>query len=178
MASPLDHPLHGKRGPPDGDNDGMPDAWEDANGLDKNSADDKGDHDGDGYTNIEEYINDVAEILIGKPVANPTGGIESFFTSDPVNLSLAAKLKTKREFSIWASPNPFSQKTKIRLSKTGLFTFKILNAQGKLVRIQSQRTEMVWDGRNQNGKKVGPGIYVIQIKKKGKKVASRIILKI
>ena len=36
----------------------MPDAWELAHGLDpKNAADAAQDRDGDGYTNIEEYVN-------------------------------------------------------------------------------------------------------------------------
>jgi len=42
---------------PDQDNDGMPDQWELDHGLNPNNTDDKGDRDGDGYTNIEEYIN-------------------------------------------------------------------------------------------------------------------------
>lgn len=43
---------------PDADHDGMPDAWETANGLDPNSAADSSrDADGDGYTNIEEFLN-------------------------------------------------------------------------------------------------------------------------
>lgn len=41
----------------DTDKDGMPDFFEDANGLNKNVDDSAGDKDGDGYTNIEEYIN-------------------------------------------------------------------------------------------------------------------------
>jgi len=44
--------------PLDSDNDGMPNTWEIANGLNPNSASDgNGDLDGDGYTNVEEYIN-------------------------------------------------------------------------------------------------------------------------
>ena len=43
--------------PVDTDQDGMPDAWETARGLDPNVADDSGDDDGDGYTNIEEYLS-------------------------------------------------------------------------------------------------------------------------
>jgi pectate lyase len=39
--------------PPDGDGDGMPDAWEQKHGLDDGS----GDADNDGYTNLEEYLN-------------------------------------------------------------------------------------------------------------------------
>ena len=44
----------------DSDNDGMPDAWEKKYGLDANdSSDANGDISGDGYTNIEKYINGI-----------------------------------------------------------------------------------------------------------------------
>jgi len=43
--------------PADGDDDGMPDVWELANGLDPNHYDADGDRNNDGYTNIEEYVN-------------------------------------------------------------------------------------------------------------------------
>lgn len=44
----------------DSDNDGMPDEWEIANGLNPNDAGDaNGDITGDGYTNIEKYINGI-----------------------------------------------------------------------------------------------------------------------
>lgn len=42
----------------DSDRDGMADAWEIANGLDpKNPADRNGDQDGDGWTNLEAYLD-------------------------------------------------------------------------------------------------------------------------
>lgn len=44
----------------DTDGDGMPDEWEDANGTDKNKYDANIDSNGDGYTNIETYINSLA----------------------------------------------------------------------------------------------------------------------
>jgi hypothetical protein len=40
----------------DADDDGMPDAWEDEHKL----SDPNGDADGDGYTNLEEYLNERA----------------------------------------------------------------------------------------------------------------------
>jgi hypothetical protein len=40
--------------------DGMPTDWELLHGLDPNGRDDAGDFDNDGYTNLEEYLNDVA----------------------------------------------------------------------------------------------------------------------
>jgi pectate lyase len=43
--------------PADSDSDGMPDAWETARGLNPNSNDSAADRNGDGYTNLEEYIN-------------------------------------------------------------------------------------------------------------------------
>ncbi len=49
--------VAGGTAPTDSDQDGMPDAWETTRGLNPNSADDDGDDDGDGYTNIEEYLS-------------------------------------------------------------------------------------------------------------------------
>lgn len=54
--------LKGGQAPADGDQDGMPDAWETSHGLNPADASDAaGDRDGDGYTNVEEYINSLAE---------------------------------------------------------------------------------------------------------------------
>jgi len=50
----------------DTDGDGMPDAWEEANGLDKNNAGDGKAVGEDGYTNLERYMNSlVAHIMEG-----------------------------------------------------------------------------------------------------------------
>lgn len=47
--------------PTDTDRDGMPDVWERVNGFDPADIEDgNGDADGDGYTNLEEYLNELA----------------------------------------------------------------------------------------------------------------------
>jgi pectate lyase len=44
----------------DSDHDGMPDEWEKQHGLDpKDISDGAKDRDGDGYTNVEEYLNGI-----------------------------------------------------------------------------------------------------------------------
>jgi len=42
----------------------MPDVWETSNGLDtKDSSDGNNDRDVDGFTNLEEYLNSIADSL-------------------------------------------------------------------------------------------------------------------
>ncbi len=87
----------------DADQDGMPDAWETEHALDPAVADNNGDFDADGYTNLEEYINELAAwpaatpaLFLGKKsrryaqiqnwgLAEPSRGvgIESFHGSAP-----------------------------------------------------------------------------------------------
>ena len=70
MGRIIDHPdevggwpkLEPGTPPVDRDHDGMPDVWEVRSGLDPlNPTDSSGDLDGDGYTNVEEYLNELAE---------------------------------------------------------------------------------------------------------------------
>ena len=48
--------------PRDSDGDGMPDAWEQEHGLNPDDASDgPADKDGDGYTNVEDYLNSLVQ---------------------------------------------------------------------------------------------------------------------
>jgi pectate lyase len=51
--------------PVDADQDGMADTWETAHGLDPNDGDDHSTVMPSGYTAIEEYINELADALVG-----------------------------------------------------------------------------------------------------------------
>jgi hypothetical protein len=92
----------------DRDNDGMPDHWEDALGLNPDdSTDQSGDRNGDGYTNIEEYINALADSLRiytieGRPVPPPAVQRQAAgMAGDP---------------AITVIPNPFYTKTAIKIN--------------------------------------------------------------
>jgi hypothetical protein len=50
--------IHSEPASEDNDHDGMPDGWEQIHGLDPSDPSDRnGDSNGDGYTNLEDYIN-------------------------------------------------------------------------------------------------------------------------
>ena len=61
--------IVGGTAPTDTDGDGMPDFWETAMGLNPAVADNNGDADGDGYTNLNQYLN-----WLGGPHAQVTLG--------------------------------------------------------------------------------------------------------
>jgi hypothetical protein len=52
----------------DPDKDGMLSNWEQAHGLDPNVADNNGDDDADGFTNLEEYLSDLAAWPAPRPI--------------------------------------------------------------------------------------------------------------
>jgi len=70
---------------PDADRDGMPDWWEKKHGLDpKDASDNAGDKDKDGYTNVEEYINDTdpAEFI---DYRKPENNVSSLHRADTIH---------------------------------------------------------------------------------------------
>ena len=68
------YPVYAPAEPPaDADADGMPDAWETAHGLDPaDGSDHRADLDGDGYTNLEEWLNETDPRAPFPWVAPPT----------------------------------------------------------------------------------------------------------
>jgi hypothetical protein len=69
LASVTGAPMTSRAAGWDSDNDGMPDSWEIAHGLNPNSAaDSKLDFDSDGYVNVVEYLNEVGEIPAPAPI--------------------------------------------------------------------------------------------------------------
>jgi hypothetical protein len=76
--------------PEDSDGDGMPDDWESARGLDPGLADDGGDDDGDGYTNIEEYLHYRADQLAQDASPAPSDTLPPSVPGDVAAQAVAA----------------------------------------------------------------------------------------
>lgn len=71
--------------PPDDDHDGMPDAWELTRGLSPTDPTDRnGDDDGDGYTNLEEYLHELGptEFGCGDGIVHPGEACDDANTID------------------------------------------------------------------------------------------------
>ncbi len=60
--------ILGGAAPLDTDRDGMPDAWEERYGLSPTVANNNGDFDSDGFTDLEEYLNDLAAFKATGPL--------------------------------------------------------------------------------------------------------------
>ncbi|MCB1130296.1 MAG: immunoglobulin domain-containing protein [Verrucomicrobiae bacterium] len=82
--------LQSSPAPPDGDADGMPDAWESARGLDPANAADRNIVNADGYTNLEIYLNELAAPAFPVPVIDVPPASVSVTEGQPFSLSVSA----------------------------------------------------------------------------------------
>ncbi|ALI98451.1 pectinesterase family protein [Rufibacter tibetensis] len=71
--------LESTLAPQDTDNDGMPDAWEQQNGLNPNLASDGNAYGSNGYTNLENYLNSLSTLSSSKDPAILASGSFSTF---------------------------------------------------------------------------------------------------
>lgn len=71
--------LNSTTAPTDTDHDGMPDAWETSHGLNPNDAGDRNGIAGNGYTNLENYLNGI----LSDPMITTTGSLNSFTQNIP-----------------------------------------------------------------------------------------------
>ena len=92
----------------DNDNDGMPDYWEQVNNLNIANDDNSYDNDGDGYTNIEEYLNRTDP----NNVVNESQLFNNILNSNLYNsTNKSVKLNLNQNY-----PNPCSDSTNLMFS--------------------------------------------------------------
>lgn len=119
--------------PTDTDNDGMPNAWEIANGLNPNAQD----HNGtqlskkfagvEGYTNLECYLNELSDKLVGST---------SIIITPPSTTTITSlELNSTERFSASISPNPTNESIKINVIGDfgNNWRFELVDPLGKVI---------------------------------------------
>lgn len=181
----FDDPLitGGPAAPADADLDGMPDFWETAMGLNPNLAPDNGaDPDGDGYANIEEYINDLALARLCQDYHNPVYPIPADWPD--YNPSCCKPLAVERKdhsgsltMALSANPNPFKSRVAFRISgfKGPAPRFQVYDLSGRLIADLPQDGDHAgsteWDSTNQPA-----GMYLVVAWIGAFSVAKKIVL--
>jgi len=129
-------------------------------GLNPNdSSDSRGDKDGDGYTNIEEYINDLAKVLTGESPDNLP-----LVNGCAAGIEMGAEQKMA-SFSLF--PNPYSGKGTLRMVTTsdarqlGGSIF-IVDITGNVVFSAPVTREMALDVHYNKGGTFAPGVYLVK----------------
>jgi pectate lyase len=156
----------GPEPPADADMDGMPDFWEDGMGLNKNDENDhSGDIDGDGYTNIEEYINDLANARLCLDYYNHIYPIPD--TWDDYNPSCCKSLAMeegvgsvfKSNVSLSISPSPYYGGI-LTLQLKGIAPvgkIQVVDINGREIAHFDAKAVMHWDGKS-----LSSGIYLVR----------------
>ena len=156
-----DDPLiqSGPAPPDDTDMDGMPDCWETVMGLNPNdSSDHRDDHDGDGYTNVEEYVNDLALVLLGDTPHNPTcqAVIEAYH--QPARRGSALSLYPcpyRPEGHLYLNLQPHAGG-----SRAGII--EIRDVLGRLKKTFPAGARIAWNGLDESGGPLSAGIYLVR----------------
>jgi len=128
------------------------------------------DRDEDGYYDRTEldYGTDPAD-----PASHPAVGIEE---SDLPAITGLTRLTG-------AFPQPFRSRTAIEfyLAVAGEATVRVFDVGGRLVRRLGQerypigRHTVMWDGRNETGGSVAPGVYIVLLEAPGVRHASKVV---
>lgn len=130
-------PSSQETAPVDSDNDGIPDYWEDENGLDKNNAADAKYTNPEGYTNLELYLNSLVESIIGK---QNEGGSSTAISSQEINNTV----------------DLYVENNTLYLNNLQKGSVKIYNISGKLMKSRDVNEENI-------SFHMPSGIYVIQV---------------
>ncbi|MBS1565703.1 MAG: hypothetical protein JST39_15050, partial [Bacteroidetes bacterium] len=110
--------LQSTAAPLDTDHDGMPDSWETANGLNPNDASDRNGYAANGYTNLENYLNNITSTspsiaasgslttfsqVLGSPSAVQTFSVSGTNLQSDITLTPAAGYELSLNGTSWSS---------------------------------------------------------------------------
>lgn len=101
-----------------------------------------------------------------------TPGMENSVTTGSGEL-----VKTEKQLKIY--PNPFKTETRLKIENNGFepVTIQIYSVDGRMVRnVVSESDEYIWNGDNQAGQKLQPGIYICKVQTGNKLYTGKVIL--
>jgi hypothetical protein len=156
--------LIGLPAPADSDHDGMPDEWEQAQGLNPADDADRNLLDEEGYTMLEKYLNGLVS------------SSDSHVEPDIPLLS---------DFHIHPGyPNPFNQAATLAFSlrASGFFEAAVFDVAGRLRRnllwdlMPAGFHSIRWDGRDDGGNAVPSGVYLCVFRFNGNRKTAKIQL--
>jgi Pectate lyase len=124
--------------PTDTDNDGMPDAWETANGLNPNNPDDRNMRTSEGYTALEVYLAS----LMGENIAH----------------SFVSAVKDVKSFKASVTPSVVKKKFQV-ISDTPIRTVNVFDLSGKIALTTSLNNDNSVDISH-----LSSGCYLVQLK--------------
>ncbi len=129
--------VPGGTAPTDTDQDGMPDAWEDENDLDRNNHEDRnGDRNDDGFTNLEEYLNSLVPIAHREfppdslPLSAPSGLTAVTFSGNQVDLDWTDNANNERGFLIQYSDDDWSSNQEDTTSWANVTSYSVSGLSG------------------------------------------------
>ncbi len=137
--------------PTDSDRDGIPDDWENVNGMDKNNSEDRNKLHTSGYTMLEVYLNSLVPNLV---------------------TSVENEIDIPIDFKLYPNyPNPFNPETNIQFSIPyyGEVEIIIYDIKGsKLFQLYKGIKEaglhkLKWNGLLENGMGAASGIYLCKV---------------
>jgi hypothetical protein len=176
--------LTGPAAPADADSDGIPDFWEDAMGLNKTDPKDAlQDKDGDGYTNVEEYLNDLALARLCRDYSNPVYPIPSDWPDyNPSCCKYVNKVEAGKSGSTAAgaalsiAPNPFTSFVKITSIGAAWkkAEFKVFDINAKLVDARSglSGNSITWTPN-----RLPAGVYYLRFQADGQRYSEKFVIR-
>lgn len=148
-----------------------------------------GDHRDQGYGAVQTVDNGYAIAGFSDRYGTDNWDFYLIKTDENGNVAIeenVEKQSATKVFTVIVAPNPFSNRTEIKLnSKAGVadIDIAIYDITGRLVKdfapakpSSLQSIDFYWDGVDNDGQKLTSGVYMLQIKTAGQSVTKKIIL--
>jgi hypothetical protein len=97
----------------------------------------------------------------------------------PVNIPAVTPTYPEMDLKVTCSPNPFKNITHILAGRNWATGVSIYTADGRLVRsLQAGQVNglVTWDGRDGSGRRLSPGVYLVQVSGNGQMASEQVLL--